>query len=77
LRPRRLDAPGAHVLGCHAVLLFEQRQQPVPVQLLGRVKIEAHGLGKGLIALGNDVKQVTHRHNIAQHQTVALVDEQL
>jgi hypothetical protein len=49
----------------------------MPIQLLGVVEIEAHGLGKGLIALSNDVKEVAHWHHIAQHQAVALIDEQL
>jgi hypothetical protein len=53
------------------------RQQPLVVQALGVVEMQAHALRERLVALGDRVVQIAHRDQLAQLQVGAPVHQQL
>ena len=59
------------------MLPLQHGQQPLVVQALGVLEMQAHALGERLVALGNRVIQIPHGDQLAQLQIGAPVHQQL
>ena len=59
------------------MLALQHGQQPLRVQPLGVLKVQAHAFRERLVAFGNRIKQVAHRDQLSQLQIGTPVHQQL
>ena len=57
------------------MLPLQHGQQPLVVQTLGVLEMQAHALGERLVTLGNRVVQIPHGDQLAQLQIGAPVHQ--
>ena len=68
-RRRRLEA--------HPVLRFQHRLELLLIQFLGLIEVSLHPRAEGVVALGDEIKQIADRNDLPQLQRVALSGEEL